>query len=483
MTLQENNSRVANASTQEMTPATLPRRLVGAVVAGTLLNALNSSMIAVALVNLQVDFRVSTVTVTWVVSSYYIAAAIGMPLMGRLADLFGPRRIFCIGLLLVGVTGVLAPFAPTFGWLLAIRVVQAVGTAAAYPAGLSIFRTCDPRGRTPANALGAISIASSVSSALGPVLGGFLVTLAGWSAIFLVNVPFIVVGFVLAVLWLPADTAARPILEPDGSTASGWSVIGMVARQVDLPGILLFSTMLASLLGFLLSLGSGELLWPLVLVAVASAICLVLRERRATTPFLNIRLLTSNWQLINVYAQFAAVNVAFYAVFFGLPLWLEQARRFDPERAGLLLLPIAGVGIVVTPLAARLINRFGARPSLIIGTISLLVGSLLLLLLGTDTMVIVLLAVGAILGIPNGFNNLGLQAALYEHAPADQMGAVGGQFQTFRYLGAIISTALLGIVFGRVATSVGLHMLADVLVAISALLVVASFTVGHGHRS
>lgn len=464
--------------TKETLPAALPWRLVGAVVAGTLLNALNSSMIAVALLSLQDNFRVSTITVTWVISSYYLAAAIGMPLMGRLADQFGPRRIFCVGLLLVGLTGIVAGFAPSFGWLLGIRVAQALGTSAAYPAGLAIFRARDPRGRTPANALGAISIASSVSAALGPVLGGFLVAFAGWQAIFLVNLPFVVVGLALALLWLPADATGMTAHHTDSGLAeSRWAGFWMVARQADLPGILLFSAMLASLLGFLLSLGSA-LLWPLVPVAVATGVLLVWRERNAGTPFLNIRLLTANRQLVMVYAQFAAVNVVFYTAFFGLPLWLEQARRFNADTAGLLLLPIAGVGIVVTPFAARLINRSGARPSLIIGAVTLLAGSLLLLLFGPDTVVIVLLAVGAVLGVPNGFNNLGLQAALYEHAPPDQMGAAGGQFQTFRYIGATLSTALLGIVFGSAATSTGLHTLAVALAGISALLVVASLTRG-----
>lgn len=470
--------RQPTTNAQQTLPAALPRRLVGAVVAGTLLNALNSSMIAVALLSLQDEFRVTTLSVTWVISGYYLAAAIGMPLMGRLADQFGPRRIFCAGLLLVGVTGIAAGFAPSFGWLLAIRVAQALGTSAAYPAGLAIFRARDPRGRTPANALGAISIASSVSAALGPVLGGFLVAFAGWQAIFLVNLPFVAVGLVLALLWLPADAAGTTAHRAaSGPAESRWAGFWVVARQADLPGILLFSAMLASLLGFLLSLG-GALLWPLMPVAIVATVLLVLRERRTQTPFLNIRLLTANRQLMMVYAQFAAVNVVFYTVFFGLPLWLEQARRFDPDTAGLLLLPIAGVGIVVTPLAARLINRSGARPSLVIGAITLLVGALLLLLFAPDTAVVVLLAVGAALGVPNGFNNLGLQAALYEHAPSDQMGAAGGQFQTFRYIGAVLSTALLGIVFGSAATSAGLHTLAVALAAISALLVAASFTTG-----
>ena len=131
-----------------------PWRLVGGVVTGTMLNPLNSSMTAVALLGLSMDFRVSIGTATWLISGFYLGGAVRMPLMGRLADLVGPRRVFSLGLALVGLTGVVAPLAPSAGWLLAPRVVQAFGTAAAYPAGLAIIRARDQRGRAPAAALG-----------------------------------------------------------------------------------------------------------------------------------------------------------------------------------------------------------------------------------------------------------------------------------------------------------------------------------------
>jgi predicted MFS family arabinose efflux permease len=182
----------------------------------------------------------------------------------------------------------------------------------------------------------------------------------------------------------------------------------------------------------------------------------------------------ANRLLVGVYAQFAAVNLVFYAVFFGLPLWLEEARRFAPATAGLLLLPVVGVGVLATPLAARLIDRSGPRGALIVGAVLLLTGSLLLLLFDAATPVPALLAVGAVLGVPNGFNTLGLQTALYETAPARQMGAAGGLFQTFRYTGAILSTALIGLVLGPRATSGHLHTLAIVCAVVSTLLAVTS---------
>jgi MFS family permease len=470
---------VSNAA-KSVRPARQPgRRLIGAVLAGTLLNPLNSSMIAVALVLIQSDFRVSIATASWLLSGFSLAAAVAQPVMGRLADLFGPRRIFCTGLLVVGVVSVLTPLAPAFGWLIACRMLQALGTSAAYPAGLAIIRAVDPQGQAPAGMLGAINITSSVSVALGPVLGGFLAARAGWPAIFLVNVPITAVGLILAWRWLPAD--ARSGRATLGTPPSRLSVIRVALSIVDVPGIVLFSGMLASLLAFLLSLSSSPL-WPLLPVALIATVLLVLRERGVAEPFLNVRMLAANRPLVGVYAQFAGVNIVFYAVFFSLPLWLEQVRGFDSSLAGLLLLPVAGVGILATPVAARLISRSGPGPALITGACMLTASSLLLLACNATTPVSVILAVGIVLGIPNGFNNLGLQAALYEQAPAQHMGAVGGQFQTFRYVGALLSTSLLGLAFGTTVTSHGLHSIAYVLAGVSGLLLIASITTRRRRR-
>src|SRR5579859_6943682 len=319
------------------------KRLVSAVLAGTLLNPLNSSMITVALILIQTNFRISVTTASLLLSGFALAAAIAQPLMGRFSDLFGPRRVFCTGLLMVGIASAFAPFVSAFGWLITIRIVQALGTSAAYPAGLAIIRAGDPQGQAPTGTLGAISITSSVSVALGPVLGGFLARLSGWPAIFLVNIPLVIVGLILALRWLPADSP--PGLTTLGDSPSRLSVAHEVLRMVDVPGIVLFSGMLASLLVFLLSLASGPL-WLLLPVALLAAVLLVLRERGVAEPFLNVRMLAANRPLIGIYAQFAGVNIVFYAVFFSMPLWLEQVRGFDSGMSGLLLLPIAGMGVL-----------------------------------------------------------------------------------------------------------------------------------------
>lgn len=451
--------------TASQAPATtaraVPRRVVGALVLGTLLNPLNSSMIAVALVQIQRDFAVGVVDATWLISSYYLASAVAQPVTGRLADRLGPRRLFCVGLWLVGIGGALAPLSPSFGWVVVFRVVLALGASACFPAALAILRRVAD-GNPPPRTLAAVSIAGSTSAALGPVLGGGLVLLAGWEAIFVVNVGVLAVGLPLALRWLPRDT--QSLRELDGAA---------IRRLADVPGIVTFTVMLAGALALLLSLGQDPTWW-LAPVAVVGALLFVWRELRHDEPIVDLRALVSERRLIGVYAQYGAVNVAFYGIFFSVPLWLEEARGFSPGEAGLLMLPLAACGVLVTPLAARLLRRAGIRPTLVAGSAALTLGTLLLLTVGDATPIVVLVVVGAVLGIPNGFNNLGLQSALYAAAPEERIGAAAGIFQTSRFVGAVLSSSLIGIVYASGVDSEGLHQIALVLSVVAAGALIAA---------
>ncbi|MEQ7005908.1 MFS transporter [Actinopolymorpha sp. B17G11] len=443
----------------------VPTRLLATVVLGTLLNPLNSSMIAVALVPLQHEFDVGVATATWLVSGFYLAAAVGQPLMGRFVDLFGARRLFVGGLTLVCASCVLAPFAPGFWWLVGVRVLLAAGTSTAFPAALVLIRaaamgnpdstTAEPR--PPAAALAFLSIAASTSAALGPVLGGFLVAFAGWEAVFLVNVPLTLAGIVLALRVLPQVPTRHA-----GDTS--------LLATVDLPGILLFSGTLTGLLVFVLSIEGGALWWLAVVVA-GLAVLLVLRERSTATPFLDIRGLVANRGLSAVLGQQGGFNLVFYCVFFGLPLWLGSVRGFGADTVGLLVLPIAAMGVLMTPVAARLVRQRGSRATLVFGSLVLLLATVLVQVLSDATPIVVLVAVALLFGIPGGFNNLGLQSALYEASPGDRMGSSGGLFQTFRYLGAISATSVLGVVFEHDLSSAGLHRIGWIMTGVAVALV------------
>lgn len=443
----------------------IPRRYLTVIALGTLLNPLNSSMISVALVSLGAAFHVGFTTASWLVSGFYLAACVGQPLMGRLADLFGPRRVYCAGLAIVCVASAVAPFAPSFWLLLVCRIVQAVGTSAAFPAGLAMIRRTAGSSTPPAGALATISVTSSASAAFGPVLGGFLVAIVGWSGIFMVNTPLTLVTLVLAVKVLPKDAPAGPV--PAGGR------FREVVRVVDPLGVLLFSGTLVSLLGFLLSLAKHPLWFLLPVLAVCAAL-LVVWELRVSSPFLDVRGLAASPALTGVLGQQAGIQVVYYGIFYGLPMWLEQTRHLPTERTGLLMLPVAALGVLVTPFAARMVRRFGPRLPLLIGSMVLVAGSLLVFTLNDTTGVLGILAVTAVMGFPNGLNNMGLQAALYAATPPDRTGMSGGLFQTARYVGAIMSTALLGLVVRGHLDTAGLHRVAAVITVLAVLLVAAA---------
>ncbi|HEV7664902.1 MAG TPA: MFS transporter [Chloroflexota bacterium] len=459
--------------------AGLPWRLIATVMTGTLLNPLNSSMISVALLGAAADLQVDIPTATWLVSSFYLVGATGMPLAGRLADLYGPRRIFRGGLLIVLLASVLAAQAPTFGALLVWRVVQAFGSAAPSPAGQAMFRAESGSARPPTHALGALSIANNVSAALGPVIGGLVVSFGGWPAIFWINVPVSLAGLVMAWCWLPPDNRADKRPDSHGHSSARAAIPltpSLILRELDLPGVGFFALTVVGLLAFLLSVARAPE-WLLLGVAVLAGVALVRRELGHPRPFLDIRFLARNPRLVRVYLSFAAVSLVFYGAFFGLPLWLQQTRHFEAATVGLVVLPISGVAVLLTPVAARMIVRYGIRPTLLVGGLALLTGVLLQLWLDVATPLPTLIGITAVIGIASAFNNLGLQAALYQYAPAQWMGTASGQFQTFRYIGATLCTALLGFVFAGTATTDGLHILALALGPIAVLVILASLRI------
>jgi MFS family permease len=429
-----------------------------AIALGTILNPLNSSMVAVALVAIHTDFRIDIGTSTWMVSAFYLTGAVGQPLMGRLADLLGARRVFLTGVSVAAVVCAVAPLSPTFGWLVAARAVQALATSTAFPAGLGLLRAASGQ-RVPASSLAVLTVAASTSAALGPTIGGLLLGIAGWQGIFLINVPITVAAIGLGLRWLPAPP-------PADATAGGLS-------SLDLPGVVLFAATLTPILGALLSAGSTSG-WILIAVVPVAGTLLAVRELRQPAPFFDLRLLGRNPAMIGVFVQFAAVTFVFYSFFFGLPIWLEQVGGYDARAAGLLVLPLTGIAVVVTPIASRLIARTGPRTPLVVGSAFMLAGTLLMLTLDRGAPIPLFLAVMFVLGVPNAFNNLGLQAALYAVTPPARISWAGGQFQTFRYVGATMAAAVLGSVFKTGATTTGLHGIATVLALVAAVLLIAS---------
>ncbi|MFC7340231.1 MFS transporter [Saccharopolyspora griseoalba] len=442
----------------------LPSAFITPIAFGTILQPLNSSMIAVALVGIRSSFDAGS-SVTWLVSALYLATAVSAPAMGRIADVFGARRASLAGFALVGLASVAAPFAPDIPLLVVCRVLIGIGTAAQYPCGVAMVRrAADELRAKPGNALATLAVCSQVSVALGPTLGGLLVGGLGWPGVFWINVPLALVGAAVMLRWGPAD----PPLERTGRAAA--------LLRVDPVGMLLFTVALTALMFWLLSL-AGSVRWWWLVIAVPAGAATAWWSLRREEPFLDMRLL-GHRSLSLTYLRTIVTYTAFYCVFYGIPQWLEEARDLGPVGAGLVMLPIPLVGVLSTILSNRLHRTRSPWASLVIGSAALCAGGLLLLVPDADTPIPLLLVIAGVLGLPNGFNNMGNQRAMYAVAPAEHVGAASGLYRTSQYVGANLAAAVLVLSLGATPTDPGLHLMGLAVTAIAAFLLVTALLGG-----
>ena len=443
------------AATVATGPAGFDRRLIPPMILGSLLNPVNSSMIAVALIPIGLALGAPPAETAWLVSALYLATAVGQPVVGRLVDTYGPRRLFLAGSTLVGLAGLLGTLSPGLGVLIAARVLLGLGTCAGYPAAMYLIRSESRRtGQdSPGGVLTALAVSAQTVAVIGPTLGGLLIGLGGWRTVFAVNIPLAVAALVLGARRLPRAPALRS------------------RPALDVPGIGLFAATLGALLLFLMEPGLGHV-WLLGLTVPAAAV-LAWHERRAAEPFLDLRVLGGNTPLLATYARTLLSYVVSYAFLYGYTQWLEAGRGLSAAHTGLVLLPMFLTAIVISTLTGR---RPELRGKLLVGVLAQLAACALLLLVHPGAAIWLLLTIGVVIGVPQGLTGLANQNALYHQADPARMGSAAGLQRTFTYLGAMVASAAGGVSYGHGVTTPGLHHLAIFMTATSALLLVITIS-------
>jgi MFS family permease len=436
-------------------------RFVAPVLIGPLLNPINTTMISVALVPIARDLGLASSVVIWLVAGLYLTSAVAQPTMGRLADQVGPRRVYVTGLVVVLVGGVLPFVVPGFVGVLVARVLLGVGTSAAYPSAMTLIRDQSDRLGvvTPPTLLSGVSIASLASAAVGPLLGGVLIQAFGWRSIFLVNVPLALVALAMSLAWLPSDRT-RPTR---ASGASG-------PRGLDPLGLALFAGTLTAFLVFLLGLGSGH--WWLLAATVALGAALTWWSLRQPDPFLDLRMLGRNAALSRTYARLFLVYLSSYTMVYGFSQWLQGSAGYSSDQAGLLQLPTAALAGVASVLVARSTRL---RRPLVLSALMPFLGGLVLLAVTSGSPVWLLLVIAGLFGLPQGLASVSNQAALYRQAPAAQLGTAAGLSRTSIYVGAIVSSGVIGVVFGDRPSDSKLHVLAWFIVLATAAATALAF--------
>ena len=450
------------------------RGILAALALSMLLSSLGTSIANVGLPTVAQVFNATFQDVQWIVLAYLLAITTLIVSVGRLGDIIGRRRLLLAGIGLFTVASALCGCAPTLGLLVAARAVQGLGAAVMMALTMAFVGDTIPKART-GSAMGLLGTMSAIGTALGPSLGGVLITGLGWRAIFLVNVPLGILTFLLARRYLPMD---RPRA---AATGAGLDHLGTV---------LLALTLAAYALAVTMGRGSFGLLNLALLLAAACGAGLFVRvERRASSPLMRLALFRDPVLSAGLVMS-ALVSTVMMATLVVGPFYLSHALGLDTAMVGLVLsigpLVAASTGVP----AGRLADRFGAPCMTIVGLIGIAAGSLMLSLmpatLGILGYVAPIIIVTAGYGLFQTANHTAIMAEIH----SDQRGVVSGLLNLARNLGLITGASVMGAVFtfasarGDIAIAMPEAVATGMQVtfAVAAILILAALAIAIGSR-
>ena len=409
------------------------RNVLFTIVLGAMLVPLNSTMIAVALPHLIVDFDTDLSSAGWLVTGYLIAMASLQPVAGKLGDRLGRRTLLLAGLGWFGLSSLGAGLAPNLPILIAFRIQQAVAGALVFPNGIALLRATAPPGRL-GRRLGLVMGALPLAAALGPLVAGVLLAFADWRAIFLVNLPLVVVPLVLGWRSLP-----RTVRMPANA---GFDVLG---------GVLLSVFLLAT--AWALNRGVSATGATAGVLACVAAALFAAQELRHPHPLIQLRLFRDS-QFVAANGGVALSNLAMYVTLFALPVLLSRRGGWTGAQIGLVVttMTLTMTMFASAPVGGRLADRYGARLPASAG-LGLMTSCLVPFALGVSQLsglaiVALLFGIGAGLGVAS----VPLQLAAIEAVDVSESGLVAGIFSTSRYLGSITGISLFAGALAPAAT-------------------------------
>ncbi|MCE5289018.1 MAG: MFS transporter [Nocardiaceae bacterium] len=429
----------APIQTAALTPG---RRMVilGTCCLSLFIVGIDVAAVNVALPSISHDLHASPTQLQWVVDAYTLVLASLLMLGGSQGDRFGRKRVFQIGLTIFALGSLACSLAPTAGILIAARMLQATGGSMMNPVAMSIITNTFIEPRERARAIGVWGGAVGLSMALGPVVGGALVSAVDWRAIFWINVPVAILAITLTGLFVPSSKAAQP-------------------RRFDPRGQILVMAFLASLTYAIIE--GNQLGWTSTTptacfaVAAASLALLIVVESRQAEPLIDPRFFRSlpfSGAVSTAILGFASMG----GFLFLNTLYLQQVRGFSPLDAGLMTLPMAAATAVLSPISGRIVGSVGPRPPLLASAVFIGLSALMLTRLSDTTSLIYLGFAYLAFGIGFGLMNAPITNAAVAGMPRAQAGVAAAIASTSRQIGATLGVAILpAVAFGQLRGSVG----------------------------
>ncbi|GHE49638.1 MFS transporter [Streptomyces longispororuber] len=389
---------------------------------------LDTTIVNVGLPAIGAGLGTSTRHLEWIVDSYTIVLASLLTTSGALADRFGRRRVFQLGLSVFGVASLACALAPSAGVLIAARAVQGIGASMLSPVALAIVVNAMPDARERARAIGVWASVFGLSMAAGPVTGGALLAVLDWRALFWINIPVIVAALVLSALFVPESRAPRH-------------------RSLDLPGQALLVLVVGLTVAILIEGPHQGWTAPLTVTGygtvTAAAVAFVAVERRRREPLMDLSLFrvpAFGAAVLGATAVFTALNLTLLLNTY----YLQHARGLSALLAGCATLPMALAATVCAPVAGAMVGRHGPRRPLLIAATSLTAGALALVGLSDSTPLALLLGAYLVIGVGVGFANAPLTNTAVGGLPRERAGVAGAITSTARQVGAAVGVAVGG---------------------------------------
>jgi EmrB/QacA subfamily drug resistance transporter len=416
-------------------PRHRPGLALAIIVTCQLMFVLDATVMNVALPRIQEGLHFTPTGLAWVMSAYTLTFGGLLLLGGRAGDILGRRRMFVAGIALFTVASLAGGFATSAGWLLAARVLQGVGAAAAGPSTIALIATAYTEARARIRALALLSGVASGGFAIGLIVGGMLTELTSWRWVLFINVPFGLAAVVLA---------PRFVREPQRHPA-----------RLDLPGALTATTGVAAVVYALIHAATngwsnGQTVFTLATGIVLLVAFLVI-ETRTRQPLLPLRLFADRNRAA-AFLNFFLGPAAMMSTFFFLTQFLQDVRGFGALATGFAFLPMAIGMFAMTRLIPRLLPRFGPRPLAVTGSV-LMIGGLAWLsqLSTTSDYASAILGPMVLLGVGGGLGFIPLTPVIMSTVTPQDAGAAGGALQTMQQLGSSLGLAVLVTVFGAAA--------------------------------
>ena len=399
-----------------------------AVALATFMTYLDNNIVNVALPVIQRDLHLSTAGLEWIVSGYILVFASLLLAGGRLADVYGRKRLFAIGLVIFTAASLVAGFAGSADVLVAARAVQGLGAALLTPTTLAIISATYPDPRERNMAVGVWSAVGALALALGPLLGGLISDHLSWGWIFFINVP---VGIATLALGLWAISESRESSAP---------------RRLDLPGVVLSSVALFGLTYSLIEGHDHGWTSPIILggflLAAALGLAFVWREQHTAEPMVAMSLFRER---VFSGGLIALIMWGFgiFGIYFFTSLYLQNVLGFSPTEAGAAFVPMAllmAAGAIASEGVAR---RIGAYRSVGLAMALMAAGIASVSLLGADATFWQLMPSFAAIGVGGGLT-VPLTATVLSAMPRDEAGVASGIFNASREVSGLLGITVIG---------------------------------------